>query len=715
VIAGILIWTFENNTYSEKSKHCIASGNSLYTVSDSINIKTYNGYLTNVVCKETGAVISLKTPEKLSVMPNDTIIAKISKSVNQKNRTYYRSINVNLSGEPSGRIVVVGSNTFTLNRLFYILRHEISKHIGIEAGKAYGLIHALILGDKSGLSYEEKTVLQSAGVYHICAVSGLHVSIVAIFIGYIVSFFGGRKSIIKLLVSVPILLILLGITGFSVSAIRAVFMASVALIGKSFMRKADSLNLLGLVLTLILIISPFSAFSPSLLLTFFATFGILLLGESLRREIITGLFIQTGHIVSKPAGYLIGVLSLSIAATSFTVIISEVFFSNTTILGVFANLIVLQLVTVVYILAIIMILFSFIPFCAPITMLFAQLATLGVKTIMTVSSLFADTALAKTEITLATILVCFLIALAVAVIYYLKNKPSKKKKKKYIAYSAAVFAITFIIALFGGTAVKAIFDPDDGLYHIAYIDVGQGMSSVVSYGNSAVIIDCGGSKDTSYAINNYLHSKSIKNISTIIVSHLHSDHCNALNTLLDEWNVSEVIIPFTEGDPAIYIDLIEAADKAGTEVLEISNDDTRKLGNMYLCVLTKHLNEENIDQNDNCLAVVADIGGKFKAIFPGDLTEISESFLVEKYGSFLDCDILSVPHHGSKFSSSALFLDTVTPSLSVISVGKNSFGHPTKEAMERISKAGSQIMTTLEYGTIEVITDGTTFKVQYGK
>ena len=357
VLIGSVLWSYSNFNYRHIIQQSISSKNKIFTISDKVNIKTYNGYLTNIICNETGAVISFKTVEKMSVVPDDIIIANITKSVDQKNRTYNRSNGINFIGEATGRIILVKNTGFSFNRIFYNIRHEISKHIGLEAGKAYGFLNALILGDKSGLSSEEKTVLQSAGVYHVCAVSGLHVSIVALFLGYIVSLFKIKKSLTKLFLILPGLFILLAVTGFSISAIRAVFMAFSFLLGKSFYRKADSLNILGLILTLILIISPFSAFSPSLLLTFSATTGIILLASGLKKEIITGLFLQTGHVLSKRAGYLVGILSVSIAATSFTVIVSEVFFSRTTVIGVLANLIVLQLVTIVYILALIMIIF----------------------------------------------------------------------------------------------------------------------------------------------------------------------------------------------------------------------------------------------------------------------------------------------------------------------------------------------------------------------
>ncbi len=85
------------------------------------------------------------------------------------------------------------------------------------------------------------------------------------------------------------------------------------------------------------------------------------------------------------------------------------------------------------------------------------------------------------------------------------------------------------------------------------------------------------------------------------------------------------------------------------------------------------------------------------------------------YGDFLDCDFLSIPHHGSKYSSSKLFLDNISPIISIISVGKNSFGHPAKETIERIEASRSKILTTIEYGTIEIISDGINYNVVYGK
>ena len=91
----------------------------------------------------------------------------------------------------------------------------------------------------------------------------------------------------------------------------------------------------------------------------------------------------------------------------------------------------------------------------------------------------------------------------------------------------------------------------------------------------------------------------------------------------------------------------------------------------------------------------------FSALFTGDIGAATEAALAEKYD--LRADILKVPHHGSKFSSSAAFLRDVAPAVAVVEVGKNSYGHPTASALDRLALVGAQIFRTDEQGTIKIV------------
>jgi competence protein ComEC len=98
--------------------------------------------------------------------------------------------------------------------------------------------------------------------------------------------------------------------------------------------------------------------------------------------------------------------------------------------------------------------------------------------------------------------------------------------------------------------------------------------------------------------------------------------------------------------------------------------------------------------------------GEKSLLFTGDIEKPAETALV-KNRSNLRTDVVKVPHHGSKTSSTEEFIAATRPTLAVISVGRHSiFGHPNKEVVERWKASGAQVMTTGEKGTISVVTDG---------
>ena len=128
-------------------------------------------------------------------------------------------------------------------------------------------------------------------------------------------------------------------------------------------------------------------------------------------------------------------------------------------------------------------------------------------------------------------------------------------------------------------------------------------------------------------------------------------------------------------------------------------------------MLTKHLDPTSDDQNENSIVGLCEYGN-FRALFTGDITSKAEKRLVSAYGNALDCDVLSVPHHGSKSSSSTAFLNACSPIYAVVSVGaKNTYGHPTEEAMNRISDTGATLYRTDKLSTVAVRTDGEKMEV----
>jgi competence protein ComEC len=144
-------------------------------------------------------------------------------------------------------------------------------------------------------------------------------------------------------------------------------------------------------------------------------------------------------------------------------------------------------------------------------------------------------------------------------------------------------------------------------------------------------------------------------------------------------------------------------------VREVDEDLVLEIGIADLTLYSGHLDDGYSDQNDNSLISVLELND-FSVMFTGDISSKAEGVFIDIY-PLVTADILSVPHHGSKYSSSAKFLQSVSPCLSIISVSAdNSYGHPTPEALGRLSKYG-EVLTTKDCGTIRIVSDGYDYEI----
>lgn len=101
-------------------------------------------------------------------------------------------------------------------------------------------------------------------------------------------------------------------------------------------------------------------------------------------------------------------------------------------------------------------------------------------------------------------------------------------------------------------------------------------------------------------------------------------------------------------------------------------------------------------------------------LLSGDAGFESEEELL-KMGRLKDVDVWKVSHHGSKYSGGEMFLEKINPRLSLISVGKNTYGHPSAEVLSRLERTGSLVETTLDHGALMLESDGKTFSLSFGR
>ena len=216
-------------------------------------------------------------------------------------------------------------------------------------GDEGGLVKALLCGDRTGMSRELCAALRVSGLSHIAAVSGMHLSVLS---GFACMLLGKRWGSAAAL---PLVLLYAGITGFSPSVVRAAVMVLLATAGFFMRRESDPLTSLFAALLVLAAHNPFSLLSPSLLLSFSATLGILLFAPALTGAVS----IRTGNrLRKKAASALVRCAAVSLAATACATPVTLIFFSRVSLLSVLSGLLVLWVVTLIMVLGLLTLLLA---------------------------------------------------------------------------------------------------------------------------------------------------------------------------------------------------------------------------------------------------------------------------------------------------------------------------------------------------------------------
>ncbi len=205
----------------------------------------------------------------------------------------------------------------------------------LASGDEGALLKALLCGDKTGMSRDFRSALNISGLAHIAAVSGMHLSVLA---GFVIALLGRKWGSIA---AIPLIVLYAGVTGASPSVLRAGIMALTATAGFLTRREADSLTSLFFALLILTVVNPCALLSPSLLLSFSATLGILLLSPMLLRAIPP----VPGGWFKKPLDAAVRCAAVSVSATVLALPVTLLFFSRVSILSVLSSLLALWAVS----------------------------------------------------------------------------------------------------------------------------------------------------------------------------------------------------------------------------------------------------------------------------------------------------------------------------------------------------------------------------------
>jgi competence protein ComEC len=246
----------------------------------------------------------------------------------------------------------------------------------------------------------------------------------------------------------------------------------------------------------------------------------------------------------------------------------------------------------------------------------------------------------------------------------------------------------------------------NGTLEVHFLDVGQGDSILVKYGNKSMLVD-GGPIDAGPAVAAYLKSHGVSTIDVLVSTHPHADHIGGLLTVLKEFPVKVIYdsgIPHTTQTYEEYLTLI---DQKNIRYIVPQRGDCINLGpGVTAQVLSPppggiaggDLNENSIvlkiTFGDTSFLLASDAG------FPAEDAMLAAGF-------DLKSQVLKVGHHGSKYSSGKAFLRAVDPKYSVIEVGANNpYGHPAPATVARLEEIGSKVYRTDRDGNIVMTSDG---------
>lgn len=245
---------------------------------------------------------------------------------------------------------------------------------------------------------------------------------------------------------------------------------------------------------------------------------------------------------------------------------------------------------------------------------------------------------------------------------------------------------------------------------ISFLDVGQGDATLISDGSVDFLID--GGPDLSVLTElGKVHPVWDRKIEVLILSHPEQDHLQGLLEVVKRYKIEVVVLPHLRKETNLYKSFLKELKAKKISVLFAQSGDLIKSNKNSFEIIApdkKLLGLGKTSVNGSSL-VLRFVTPTVSFLFPSDIEASTELYLAES-GQDISADILKVPHHGSKTSSSDYFLKKVKPLLAVISVGaKNNYGHPHAEVLKRF--ANISIKRTDQSGTITFAESGDFFNL----
>jgi len=626
-----------------------------------------------------------------------------------------------------------------------------------------GVLDAALLGNRYNLSRETAERFREGGTFHVLVISGLHISFIGGVVFLAVQRLTKRRALQFVVPAVVVWAYSLAV-GAEASVVRAALMFTFAGLAPVLFRQSTSLNGLGAAALVLLVDSPKEIFDPSFQLTFLSVLAIVVVAwPVLQTCSAIGAWYPTRETPVPPAcsrglrrfcellfwserkwkkeiarsphryrlfkpplaalleryrvqaclRYIFAAVIVSGAVQLLLLPLMIIYFHRLSPASLVLNIVVGVLLAALTAVALVALLLSQLglTLAAPFFKLANMIDWLMVHSIDPFASLnVASLRLPEYSGWLSFVYLLYYVPLLVLVV------TGAKRWVESLAIAQVLLVAVLIVHPFSALA--------DGKLRVDFLDVGQGDAVVVTLPDGrTLLVDGGGTTETHRAntdrrsigeavVSEYLWWRGLDRIDYVLPTHADADHIDGLNDVLRNFAVNAALVarsPLNDPEYAKFAQTLAATD---THVTTIQAGDLIRMGEVQIELLwppaAAHANEPSRNNDSVVLRLTF---GRRSLLLTGDIEKSGERALVAA-GKQLKADVVKVPHHGSRSSSTPSFVAATKPRVAVVSVGQYSiFGHPHADVVERWQANGAQVFTTGKCGTITVTTDGTALTV----